>query len=77
MDFKETLKKIEEATLTYDQQKAADMKKAAIAAAKKKDPSLANISDDDFDYDPKTNTVTKMKLSTTDLSRTKNVIIKK
>lgn len=73
MDFYQTSKRIYEA-LTPEQQ--ANLKKKAVADAKLKNPALNTVSDDQLDYDPATNTVTKNKLSPQDIAKLKNVKVK-
>lgn len=78
MDFNQTYAKMLEIkeAMTPEEQRKADMKKKAIAAAKAKNQSLANVPDEELDYDEATNTVKKMKLNAGDLAKAKNVKIK-
>jgi hypothetical protein len=73
MDFYQTSIKMYEA-LTPQQQ--TDLKKKAVADAKLKNPALNSVSDDQLDYDPTTNTVSKNKLSPQDIAKLKNVKVR-
>ncbi len=75
MDFNETYKTMQEALSAEDQRKS-DLKKKAIAAAKGTNASLANVPDDQLDYDEATNTVKKIKLNPADMNKLKSIKIK-
>ena len=72
MDFNKTLQYLQEA-LNSQQQKATDTKALAIANAKKKNAALANVPDEDFEYDEKTNTLKRLKLTPSEIAKLKNV----
>lgn len=77
MHIDKVLARLQEAApMSPEDQKKADMRKKAIASAKKKNPSIANISDDDFDYDEASNTVSVSKMSPTDKAKINNVKVK-
>lgn len=62
--------------LTPEQQKKEDLKKKILDTARLKNPKFKDLSDDELDYDEKTNTVTQKKLSPVEKAKLKTLKVK-